>query len=124
MNVTLTIPVINRFMQNHGYLTRVAFKAPDVVLLVQRHQSLPVLEILRAAGAPVLQRTAPVGRRLNLLRPTRLGDDVGVSVEAVVPIGVLLLPGAAVPVGRGGRFPALDALLTEALFAGEGHPLA
>ena len=103
-------------MQNHGYLTRVAFKAPDVVLLVQRHQSLPVLEILRATGAPVLQRTAPVGRRLNLLRPTRLGDEVGVSVVEAVPVGVLW---------RGGRrFPALDAFLTEALFAGEGHPLA
>ena len=100
-----------------AYLTGVALEAPDVVLLVQRHQRLPVLEILRAAGAPVIHRrragpAAPVGRRLctrlNLLRPTRLGG----AVEAV-PVGV----GGRVPlvaaVGRGGRrLPALDALLT------------
>ena len=55
--------VIVMFHARLEYLTRVTFKAPDVVLLVQRHQSLPVLEILRAAGAPVLQRTATVRRR-------------------------------------------------------------
>ena len=99
-----------------AYLTGVALEAPDVVLLVQRHQRLPVLEILRAAGAPVIHRrragpAAPVGRRLcsrlNLLRPTRLGGAV-----KAVPVGV----GGRVPlvaVGRGGRrLPALDALLT------------
>ena len=92
-----------------------AFEAPDVVLLVQRHQSLPVLEILRAAGASVIERTAPVGGSVNLLRPTRLGDEVGVSVVEAVPVGVLW---------RGGRrFPALDAFLTEALFARESYPL-
>ena len=110
-----------------AYLAGVAFEAPDVVLLVQRHQRLPVLEILRAAGAPVLHRRraspapAPVGhrlrRRLDLLRPTRLGG----AVEAV-PVGV----GGRVPlvaVGRGRRLPALDALLTKALLAREGDPL-
>ena len=62
-----------------------AFKAPDVVLLVQRHQGLPVLQVLRAAGAPVLQHAAPVGpARLNMLRSARLRDDVRASVEVVI----------------------------------------
>ena len=105
----------------NGYLTGVALEAPDVVLLVQRHERLPVLEVLRAARAPVVQRApspSPV-RRLHVLRPARLGHDVRLPV----PVGLLLLP-VAVPVGRGGHLAAFHTLLTKALLAGEGHPLA
>ena len=53
-----------------------------------------------------------------MLRDLTTVLDSSVPVGAVA-VGVLL----AVPVGRRGFFFALDALLTEALFAGEGHPL-
>ena len=111
------------------HAARRTLEAPDVILFVQRHQGLAVLQLLAAAGAAVAGRSCPIavgcGRRGGgggQLGGHQPGVQLLLCMDALLTEAVLPRKGDPLPGGEGfAAARTCETLLVEGVAEGGDH---